>query len=266
MKKRKIICLVKIVPDVEQMSYDYEKNILVREQVKSIINPDDSCAVAAALRLKEKCDAHVTVISMGPPAIRKYLEDLVRRGIDRAVLITDSLYAGSDTYVTSRILGRCVKQYDYDMILAGTHSLDGDTAHIPCQLAELLDINVMSSVVKIQEDNRSDGNIQFEVKNNEQCMEFLMELPAVLAVSDESKYKLPYVRYEDLKKNVSGCISVITNEELGFAEDEVGLKGSMTKVVKTYIKPCSGEEGTIVQIDEAGIEYVYQFLKQKGFV
>ena len=51
MDKLRIMCLVKIVPDVKNIVYDYEKNILVRENKKSIINPDDACAVAAALHL-----------------------------------------------------------------------------------------------------------------------------------------------------------------------------------------------------------------------
>lgn len=54
MDKLRIMCLVKIVPDVKNIVYDYEKNILVRENKKSIINPDDACAVAAALHLKEE--------------------------------------------------------------------------------------------------------------------------------------------------------------------------------------------------------------------
>lgn len=62
-----IVCLVKIIPDVEQMAYDPEKNILVREQKKSILNPEDASAVAAALGIKKKYPAQVTVVTMGPP-------------------------------------------------------------------------------------------------------------------------------------------------------------------------------------------------------
>lgn len=266
MERPKIVCFVKIVPDVGQISYDYEQNILVRDNVKSIINPDDACAVAAALRLKEAWGAQVTVISMGPLTIKKYLEDLIRRGADKAVLITDSLYRGSDTYVTSRILARSAVRCGYDLILAGCHSLDGDTAHIPCQTAELLDINVMSGIVKIQEEKSWDGTVQFEVKANGQSMEFLMELPAALAISSESKYKLPFVRYDDLKKDVGEHISILTNKELGFEEHETGLAGSKTKVVKTYVKQCRKTEKAVVRNDKQGIEYVYEFLKDKGFV
>lgn len=50
----KLVCLVKMVPDMEHFTYDYEKNILVREHAKSVLNPADACALAAALKLKKK--------------------------------------------------------------------------------------------------------------------------------------------------------------------------------------------------------------------
>lgn len=262
----KIICLVKIIPDVEHFTYDYEKNILVRENQKSVINPDDACAVAAALNLKKKYGAEVTVVSMGPASNQKYLEDLVRRGADRAVLIADALYRGSDTYATSRILAKCMEKYEFDLILCGTRSMDGDTSHVPSQVAELLDVNIMSGVVKLLEDEEPVRTIRIETEDDERHMTFALRLPAVLGITKESGYKLPFARYEDRKKDVSEQIRVLSNLDLGFEEAETGLAGSKTKVVRTYPKTFAQEEKRIVRTDEAGTEYVYQFLKEKGFV
>lgn len=266
MKKLKIICLVKIVPDVQNFTYDYEKNILVRENKKSIVNPDDACALAAALRMKSKWDAEVIIVSMGPESNRKHLEDLIRRGADQAVLISDDMYRGSDTFVTSKILSECIKKYDCSIVLCGVHSLDGDTAHIPSQLAELLDMNIMSNITKIKEEEYPDREIQVEVKDEGQSLLYAVDCPAVLGISSDSKYKLPFPRYEDRKKDVSGQLEIITNDDLGFLETETGLHGSKTKVVKTYPKKMKKEEKVVVQNDEAGIEYVYEFLKEKEFL
>lgn len=265
-KNLKIACLVKIVPDVNNFVYDYDKNILVRENTKSIINPADTCAVAAALKLKKRYGAQVTIISMGPQSVSGYLEDLIRRGADKAVLITDPLYRGSDTYATSLIIARCIERYGSDIIFTGTHSLDGDTAHVPCQVAELLDMNVMGNVVEVVEDQISDTHIRFKAKDDDQYLVFEMKLPAVLAVSSESKYKMPFVKYENIHKDVTDSIVILTNKELGFDDTQVGLAGSKTKVVKTYPRQCSAREKVVVSTDEQGIEYVYQFLKEKGFV
>ena len=117
---------------MDHFTYDYEKNILVRENQRSVLNPDDACAAAAALELKKKVDAQVTAVTMGPESSRKYMEDLLRRGADRGVLIQqDADYRGSDTYVTAKILAGYLEKEGFDLIFCGTRTLDGDTSHIP---------------------------------------------------------------------------------------------------------------------------------------
>lgn len=265
----KIACLVKIVPDVEDFTYDHERNILVRENKKSILNPDDACAVAAALEMKKRTGCRVTVMTMGPESAGKYLEDLLRRGADRAVLITDPLYRGSDTYVTAAILSRALAREAYDLVLTGTHSLDGDTAHIPSQVAEFLQMPVMTHVTKIERPEDlpgAPGEIRAEVQEDDETLEFLVELPAVLGVCSESGYRLPFVRYDDRKKDVSDRLTVLTNKELGFAPEDTGLEGSRTKVIRTYPKKLENKRKQIVRNDEQGIAYVYDYLKEKGFL
>ncbi|MCJ7691096.1 MAG: electron transfer flavoprotein subunit beta/FixA family protein, partial [Clostridiaceae bacterium] len=97
----KIICLVKFIPDVDNFTYDYEKDVLVRENVKLILNPEDGCALAFALRIKEKSPGtFVEIVSMAPQSTIPLIEDLLRLNVDKATLIADKFYVGSDTYVT----------------------------------------------------------------------------------------------------------------------------------------------------------------------
>ena len=63
----KIIVLVKQVPDSTEIRVDKVTGTLIRAGVPSIINPDDLAGVEAALQLKEKMGATVTIVSMGPP-------------------------------------------------------------------------------------------------------------------------------------------------------------------------------------------------------
>lgn len=263
----KIICIAKFVPDVENFIYDYEKNVLIRENVKLILNPDDACALAFALKIKERePDVFIKIVSMAPLGVVKYLEDLLRRNVDKATIISDKLYSGSDTYATSKIISKYLEGENFDCILSGTHSLDGDTGHIPAQLAELLHINQISNIVKIEENSFSEKSVIVDVDCEKTVSKFQIELPAILSVRKESKYKLPFVKYKDLDLDVSDKISVITNKELGFHEDEVGIEGSLTKVAKTYVKKLDKKEKLVVSNDDKGIEVVYQFLRTKGFV
>ncbi|MGH4140034.1 electron transfer flavoprotein subunit beta/FixA family protein [Clostridium sp.] len=263
----KIICLVKFIPDVDNFTYDYEKNVLVRENVKLILNPEDACALAFALKIKEKnSDTYVEIVSMAPQSTIPLIEDLLRLGVDSATLISDKFYVGSDTYVTSRIIAKYLREEEYDFILTGSHSLDGDTAHIPAQLAEILQISQISNIVKVYEESLEKDSVIVMVDCEKTFSKYEMALPSVLSIGKESKYKLPYVKYKDLELNVRDRISAITNEQLEFLQDEVGIQGSLTKVNRTFVRKLDKKEKVVVRNDEEGIEVVYKFLKDKGFV
>lgn len=263
----KIVCLVKFIPDVDNFTYDYEKNVMVRENVKLILNPDDACALAFALKIKgKKPETVVEIVSMAPLSIIPQLEDLLRRNVDKATLISDKLFVGSDTYATSKIIARYLEGEKFDCILSGTHSLDGDTSHIPAQLAELLQISQMSNIVNIEENSFGRESVIALVDSEKSFSKYEIELPAILSVQKESKYKLPFVKFKDLELDVKGKLSVIGNKKLVFSEEEVGIEGSLTRVSRTYVKKLDKKEKVIVRIDEVGIEAVYQFLKAKGFV
>ena len=263
----KIICLVKFIPDVENFAYNYEKNVLVRENVKLILNPEDACALALALRIKEKyTEAIVEIVSMAPKSTIPLLEDLLRRKVDKATLISDKLFVGSDTYVTSKIIARYLEGEEFDYIFTGTHSLDGGTAHIPSQIAELLKISQLSNIVNVYEESLENDSVVVEVDCEKTSSKYEMALPCILSIGKDSKYKLPFIKYKDLELKVIDRILVITNNELEFSKEEVGIEGSLTKVNRTYTKELHKKEKITVRNDDAGIEVVYKFLKAKGFV
>jgi len=263
----KIICVVKIVPDVDSFAYDYENNTLIRENIRMILNPDDACALACALKVKAaQPDCTVEVVTMGPPSVRPHVEDLLRLDTDRGTIISDPAYRGSDTYVTSRILARYLSTRPFDLLLTGSHALDGDTSHIPAQIAEELGLEQMSGITAVDFEHFDRQRAVFEVEYENSVVTYEMGLPAVLSLDRESGYKLPYVKYEDFQKDVSGKLTIIDNGELGFAAGEVGSEGSLTQVVRTYTQNFATRDRTLVQPDEKGIERVFNYLLEKGFL
>ncbi|CAH1059810.1 electron transfer flavoprotein subunit beta/FixA family protein [Paenibacillus pseudetheri] len=263
----RIICLVKFVPDVDSFVYDYESNVLVREKAKMIINPDDACALAFALALKaSRSNVFIEVVTMGPRSVQPLMKDLLRRHVDRGTLITDKAFVGSDTYVTATILGRYLEKAEYDFILTGTNALDGDTAHVPLEVAEYLQLPQINGITRFNENSSFEESAEFEVAYDNVISTFEMDLPAVLSVSRVSIYKLPFVRFHDLNMDVDDRLNIVTNEELQFLSHEVGLRGSPTKVAKTFTKALEAKETKFVETDDEGIEIVYQFLNTKGFV
>ena len=103
--------------------------------IQGEINPFDESALECALSLSND----VTVISMGPESSKPALHKLTRLGA-KVILISDSIFAGSDTLATSYVLSKQIKKMDYDLILCGRQSIDGDTAQVGPMLSAKLGI------------------------------------------------------------------------------------------------------------------------------
>ncbi|MFA9423189.1 MAG: electron transfer flavoprotein subunit beta/FixA family protein [Sedimentibacter sp.] len=263
----KILCTVKFVPDVDKFKYDFENNTVVRKNIRMIINPEDANAIAFALKMKAKFpEMLVEAVTMGPKSIMPLVEDLVRVGVDKVTVITDKCFLGSDSYATSKVLGAFIKEETFDCILTGTHSIDGDTSHVPSQLAEILDISQMSNVVRIDEDRFNEESVVFTVDSEIKESIYEMKMPGVISLNKDSKYKMPYIKYEDLNKDVKDKINIISNSELDLMENEVGVKGSLTKVNRTFVKEYKKRAKNIVKNDEEGIGFVFKFLKDNGYI
>jgi len=263
----KIICLIKLIPDIENLQFDEKKKVLKRENTRLITNPDDETALAAALTIKEHDpETVVEIVSMAPERAIPRFEDLLRRDVDKGVLISDPLFVGSDSYVTSRILSTYLKNQRADCIFTGTHSLDGDTSHVPSQVAEQLQLDQMGNILQLDADPFFEGIGRVSVNVEGEILEFELDLPAVLSFEKSKSYKMPYIRYEDFQLDVKDKMEVLTSRELGLSKSEVGLEGSLTEVTRTFLKKVPQKDSLIVKNDEEGIEAVYQFLTEKGYL
>ena len=161
----KIIVCIKQVPNTTEIKIDPVTNTLKRDGVPSIINPDDKTAIEAALQLKDKCGAEVTVITMGPPQAEKALREALAMGADNAYLLTDRAFAGSDTLATSTIIAAAVKKLGADIVFCGRQAIDGDTAQVGPQIAEHLGIPQITYAAAIDYDEAKGALIvkrQFE--------------------------------------------------------------------------------------------------------
>lgn len=264
----KIVCPVKFTPDVDSFVYDYEKQELIRENTKQIIGPDDACALGFALKIKkEHPDITIEAVTMAPLSILEEARNLARRGIDEVTVLSDPAFALSDTLATSRVLKSYIGRLEYDVILTGSRTLDGDTGHIPAQLAALLGLECMSGITRIDEASFLEKRPVIEVDTELDTQIYEIALPAVLGVSSRSGYRLPFVRYADLDLDVSRQLKVLRAEELDFKREQAGAAGSATKVAKTYTQSYAGKKERIfVHDDEEGVECVFRFLKEKGYL
>ncbi|MBF0504302.1 MAG: electron transfer flavoprotein subunit beta/FixA family protein [Candidatus Omnitrophica bacterium] len=230
-----IIICVKQVPDTSEVRIDPVTNNLVRDGVKSIVNPFDMYAIEEGLRLKEKFGGKVTVLTMGPPQAEAALREAISLGCDEAVLVSDRAFAGSDTLATSYTLSKAIEKIkDYDLIICGKQAIDGDTAQVGPGIAATLDIPQINYVRKVEE--IKDQTITAERVTEEGYEVIQSTLPCLLTVVKEiNNPRLPSLKGK--MKAKSAVIQVWSAADIAAAEDRIGLKGSPTWVLNIFTPP-----------------------------
>lgn len=260
----RIICLIKYVPNSAGAQFDAKRDRINREKARLILSPDDMNALAWALRKKKEIpETFIEVVSMGPIKIEKNLKELLRLGIDRAVLINDKEFIGSDSYSTSLIISKYLETVKYDIIITGTHTLDGGTGHVGPQIAEKLNINQYSNISDIIEIDSNKSIVTVNQDSN--VLSICLENPSVLSVTSKMREKLGFVRYEDIDKNVDNQFILVTNKTLIIPRDKIGRLGSPTKVIRNTLIKQEKIPQMIVDTSDEGIETIISYLKEKGY-
>ena len=238
-----IIVCIKQVPDTAEVRINPETNTLIREGVPSIINPYDLHAIEAALQIKEKTGAKVTVITMGPPQAEDALREAISMGADDVRLISDRAFAGADTWATSYALYKAIENLGYDIILCGKQAIDGDTAQVGPEVAEFLNIPHIAYIRKVEDVSDKSIRVQRLMDDGYDVVE--SNLPVLLTVVKE----LNTPRLPSLKGKMAAKKAVITKMDLaaiGAEAENVGLKGSPTQV-KNIFAPQSKADRKMLQ-------------------
>jgi len=230
-----IIVCIKQVPETTEVRINPETNTLIREGVKSIINPFDMYAIEEGVRLKEKFGGKVTVITMGPPQADAALREAISLGVDDAILVCDRAFAGSDTWATSYTLASAIKKIgSFDLIICGKQASDGDTAQVGPGISAHLDIPQVTYVKKIEESNGSKLKVERLMEEGFEIIE--TPLPCLLTVVKEiNEPRLPSLK--GMMRSRSTKVSVWTQKELDLDPQNIGLCGSPTQVIKIFTPP-----------------------------
>jgi len=230
-----IIVCIKQIPETTEVRINPETNTLIREGVKSIINPFDMYAIEEAIRLKEKFPGKITVLTMGPPQAEAALREAISLGADEGILVCDRVFAGSDTWATSYTLSGAIRKIGkFDIIICGKQASDGDTAQVGPGISAHLDIPQVTYVKKVEE-------VKVDSMRVERMMEEGFEiiatpLPALITVVKEiNEPRLPSLK--GMMKSKQAKITVWGQKDLGLDAQSIGLCGSPTQVVKIFTPP-----------------------------
>jgi electron transfer flavoprotein beta subunit len=256
----KIIVCLKQVPDTTEVKIDQKTGTLIRDGVPSIINPDDKSALEAALVLKDKYNAHVTVLSMGPQQADSALIEALAMGADRAILLSDRAFAGSDTWATSLTLAKTIEKIPYDLIICGRQAIDGDTAQVGPQIAEHLNLPQVSYVTDIEKESNS---LIVKKIYEDSYQKIRIKFPCLLTVLKEMNTPryMTVGRIFDAFNNNSIETWNISNIDLD--PQLTGLKASPTQVKKIQTKGAKSA-GKVFEVDPAeGVQLIIDKLKER---
>ncbi len=175
-----IIVLAKQVPDTrnvgtQAMNSDGTVN---RSALPAVFNPDDLCALEQALRLKDKNEgSKITVLTMGPKRATELLREALYRGADEVVLLSDMAFAGADTLATSYALSTAIRKIGgFDVVLCGRQAIDGDTAQVGPQVAQMLSLPQVTAARSVFECEGGRLRVERAVENGTELVEASMPL------------------------------------------------------------------------------------------
>lgn len=226
-----IVVCVKLIPDISIISLNEKKGCIDSDDLVYIVNQNDMVAVEEAVQVKELCQpSHITLISMAPPSNKKLLQHCLALGADEAILLWDSSFCNSDCYATATILAKAISSLQYDLVLCGQKAADTEDGQVGSIIADILDIALITRVAEVEvlpNCNKLMVESKLE-RGNRKLVEIL--LPALLTVEmdlNEPRYASLPALMASLRRN----IKEFNLEALNLSSEEIGLKGSKTKVV-----------------------------------
>jgi electron transfer flavoprotein alpha subunit len=212
-----------------------EDGLMDRTKAKSIINIDCQFGLEAGLQLKKKYpDARMIVVSMGPPSFEAALRTAISMGYDAAYLLSDRKLGGSDTYATGLALATLLKHLGFTkesrepfIIFAGRQTSDGDTAHVPSQVAENLGIPQATFVERVQADDNGNIIAKRIIEGGHQMMQ--LPMPCVISftptgIGPRKPSLVGAINARNAKINIFGIT------DINLSTEKIGLSGSPTIV------------------------------------
>ena len=259
-----IVVCIKQVPDTAGGVKFNPDGTLDRASMLAIMNPDDKAGLEAALRIKDATGAKVIVLTMGLPKADVMLREAMAMGADEAILVTDRVLGGADTWATSSTVAAAVKKLDYDLIITGRQAIDGDTAQVGPQIAEHLGLPVISYAedIKVEGDSvvvkRQYEDRYHMVKAKMPC------LITALSELNEPRYMTPggiFDAYDEKEVTVWGRADLTDLDDAN-----IGLAGSPTKIAKASDKVAKGA-GEKVNLDPTeSVNYLMEKFREKHII
>ena len=257
----KILVCIKQVPGSTAVEVDPVTGVLKRSGIPSKCNPYDLYSIEAALSLAERFGGTVETLTMGPPQAAAVLKESVCMGAKGGTLLTDRKFAGADVLATAYTLAQGVKKCgEFDLILCGKQTTDGDTAQVGAELAEYLGLPNVSNVLSI--DDYRDGVLDLTSGLDDKVMKLRIQLPCLISVDgDINTPRLP--SYKIMRSMPDDSIKTLTFADFADRDpDHYGLSGSATQVERIFPPEKASGKQTVEGSPEEQAQALFDLLRQ----
>ena len=240
-----IVVCIKPVPDParwDKLELDPDTLLLNRSEVPAVINALDLNGLEQALAIKETSGARISVLTMAPAAAEDELRQALAMGCDGAYLASDRAFAGADTLATARCLAAAIAKIGgADLVFCGGYSVDGSTAQVGPQIAELLGIPDLTHVVSLE---LAGHGLRAACKVEEGTLLAECDLPALVTFDREAnRPRLPTM--PGIRRARAIAVISWNAVDLGLDPDTVGLKGSPTQMLSVFTQ-SQGRKGEVL--------------------
>ena len=248
-----VVC-IKQVPDSAQIRVHPVTNTIMRQGVPSVINPYDLFALEEALRIRDRLGGEVTVLTMGPPMAETALRKALTFGADRAVLLTDRFFAGSDTLATTYALATAIGRVSElwgnpDLVFTGKQTIDGDTAQVGPGVAKRLGLTQLTYVSEIESVDPEAGTIVVQRRAEGGVQRLQTRLPALLTVL-EGINEMRRGSMADALRAAREEVVRWSAADAGIEDlQSCGLRGSPTVVRQVYAPSPREEKAELVPVE-----------------
>ncbi len=245
-----VVCVTQSPDTAELPKVTVEQAASGNEGVALITNPWDEYAIEEALRLKEKQGGEVIAITMGPEKATDALKSAVAMGVPKGVRLWDPAFAGSDALGVGKILAAGIrKQGDFDVVLTGKLTVDGNGALVPVAIANELEAALLTQVAKII--SIGDGKVTVERLVEEGREKVTAPLPVVIAPVKEIN-EPRYASFMGIRKASRAKFEVWDAATLGLEASAVGADAA--KVAWVNLNKPAPRSSQVVLIEGESVE------------
>ena len=261
----RILVCVKQVPGSSNVEVDPETGVLKRDGVQSKMNPYDLYGMELALSLAERYDGSVQSITMGPPQAKGVIVETICMGAESGTVLSDRRFAGADVLATAYTLSQGIRMAgEFDLIVCGKQTTDGDTAQVGAEVAEFLGLPNVSNVLSVEEIR--DGKVYLTASLDDALVQQSVKLPCMISVDgDINSPRLPsYKVKQSIGEEQVRFVSMDDFQDQN--PDNYGLSGSATQVERIFPPEKNQEKCSIDGDASAQAEGVFNLIRDRKLI